>query len=116
MNYNSKTPKGVKDRSYTPIKIPFHKENTYQQALEKAKIVWKGTSKSNFFLADGTGSSIYCENFTLDMPDGSTETLPWTLSNYLRVSCIRYPSRARIYCVYKELDGKIKVCSHFVVI
>ena len=105
MNYNSQTQRGRKERSFTPVKVTFHKDNTYQQVLTKAKTVWAKKSRGDFFLADGTGSSISCESFTLDLPDGTSEVLPWTMSNYLHVSGIRYPSRARLYCVRFSEEG-----------
>ena len=54
-----------------------------------------------YFLADGTRTDVASCAFKIDLADGSKETLPWTLSNYLKVSNIKYPSRLRLYCVRK---------------
>ena len=66
-----------------------------------------GAVKKNYeyFLADGSGIAIDSCSFDLNLPDGSKETLPWTLSNYLRVSNVKYPSRVRLYCVRKLRTG-----------
>ena len=63
------------------------------------KCVWgKQLNTYKYFLADGSGTAIGSNCFHVDLPNGSKETLPWTLSNYLKVS-VQYPSRLRIYCV-----------------
>ena len=101
MVYDSQLQRGVQDRSFTPIKVAFHKDSTHEQMLSKCvESVWKDAPQnSNFFLSDGFGSSITSKNFEIDLADGTKEIVSWSLANYLRVACIRYPSRARLYCV-----------------
>ena len=96
--------RGIFDRSFTTIKIPFHKDCSSTDMLNKcAECVWEKSAAGDYtyYLADGSGTAIGSSSFIVDQPDGSQQTLPWTLSNYLRVSGIRYPSRLRLYCVRK---------------
>ena len=51
--------------------------------------VWPGakdTENYRYSLADGSA-------FSIDLPDGGKDSLPWTHNNYLRVSNIKYASR-----------------------
>lgn len=59
---------------------------------------------SEFYLADSKGVPIW----TSDMISIDEESeIPWTLINYIHYSNVRYPSKARIYCVQK---GKFVLC------
>lgn len=111
MEYDSSKMKGVMDRSFTCVKLAFHKDCSALDMLNKCQeVVWnKGHKNYQYFLADGSGTAIDSGSFELDLPDGSKESLPWTLSNYLKVSNIRYPSRARLYCVRKLCTGIINI-------
>ena len=119
MVYDSRLQRGVQDRSFTPIKVAFHKDSTHEQMLSKfVESVWKDAPQnSNFFLSDGSGSSITSKNFEIDLADGTKEIVSWSLANYLRVACIRYPSRARLYCVRippEHLDSQLLVYRYYV--
>lgn len=119
MVYDSRLQRGVQDRSFTPIKVAFHKDSTHEQMLSKCvESVWKDAPQnSNFFLSDGSGSSITSKNFEIDLADGTKEIVSWSLANYLRVACIRYPSRARLYCVRippEHLDSQLLVYRYYV--
>ena len=62
--------------------------------------VFNNTSEgTTFYLSDGSGHRITDSDFSIDLPDGTKECLPWTLRNYMRVSCVKFPSRTRLYCV-----------------
>ena len=37
----------------------------------------------------------------IDNDDGEEESIPWTLETYIRLSSVRYASKARLYC-YKK--------------
>ena len=69
MVYDSRLQRGVQDRSFTPIKVAFHKDSTHEQMLSKfVESVWKDAPQnSNFFLSDGSGSSITSKNFEIDL-------------------------------------------------
>ena len=107
MEYDFEKMRGIMDRSFASIKIAFHNDSASLDVLNKCcETVW-GSKKRNYeyFLADGSGIAINSCSFDLNLPDGSKETLPWTLSNYLRVSNVKYPSRVRLYCVRKLRTG-----------
>jgi hypothetical protein len=96
--------KGMMDRKFINIKIPFHKDCSGIDMLDKCKeAVWGAEAGKDYeyFLADGSGTTLDTNSFSIDHPNGVKETLPWTLNNYLRVSNIKYPSRLRLYCIRK---------------
>ena len=108
MEYNYDKAKAVLDKSFKMVKIPFHKDSPASDITRRCQeVVWGDSQLSNdsfdYYLADGTGMAIDAQDqFVLDKPDGSSPTsVPWTLYNYLQVSNVKYPSRARIYCVRK---------------
>ena len=92
-------PKNQKGK-FKPIKIPFHCESTYKEILEKCQeILWPNERNANFFLA---GTSIQAGGqFEL-----AKTIIPWTLQNYLKVSQITFPSRARIYLVNEDSTSR----------
>ena len=98
----TKKQKGTQDRSFTPIKVAIHRDSNHQQVLTKSiASVWSDAPEgSQFFLSDGSGCTITNNDFNVDHRNGTTESISWTLANYLQVSGIRYPSRARLYCVH----------------
>ena len=113
MEFDVGRAKGIFDRSFTTIKIPFHKDCSSTDMLNKCvECVWGKSAVEpgdyTYYLADGGGSAIGSSSFVVDQPDGSQQTLPRTLSNYLKVSGIRYPSRLRLYCVRKFECGRLK--------
>ena len=57
---------------------------------------------AQFFIADSR-SSIISDKIELDTIDG-VEELPWTLKRYMAVSNMKYPSKARFYCLRKGKD------------
>ena len=53
--------------------------------------------------------SIHSGDFIqIDNDDGEEECIPWTLEAYIRLSSIRYASKARLYCVKKFIEGTCK--------
>ena len=106
MYHDDKLGRGKVDRTFTLMKVNFDREETYNRMLEKSKrLVWGEFSEGdNYYLADGSGSCIEQSQFEVGTNSGKQEVLPWTLSNYLKVSNIKFPSRARIYCVWKRSD------------
>ena len=92
MEYDSEKLHGVLDKSFLSVKVPFHKDCTSKDKLKKCKEnVW-GTGDDahyEYLLADGSGTVIGETDFNIDLPSGEKETLPWTLSNYLRVSNVK---------------------------
>lgn len=71
--------------------------------LEKCKEALYSSEELNdaaeYYLADSRGS-IISDKIVLDSNDG-VEELQWTLSSYISVSNMKYPSKARFYCLRK---------------
>ena len=62
--------------------------------------------ESHYYLADSKGIPIWSDNtISIDGSEGEEE-IPWTLKNYIQYSNVRYPSKAKFYCVEK---GKIEI-------
>ena len=92
MVYNDKLQKGVQVRSFTPVKVAFYKESTHAEVLKKCtKSVWKDDTSDfdDFYLSDGSGSLISADDICIDIRENKT-IFPWTLSNYLKVSGIKF--------------------------
>jgi len=106
MIHDDKTSRGKADRHYSMMKINFDPENGYEEVLKKSqRLTWPGI-KGKFYLSDGSGSSIQQPQFEITGADGSTDIIPWTLENFIKISNAKFPSRTRLYCVRKELQGK----------
>ena len=65
--------RGLFDRSFKPVKVPIHCEALYDNILSQCKqVVWsddKEIDTHRFYLADGSGASIYAGgNFELTSP------------------------------------------------
>lgn len=109
MEYDHNRVKGTLDKSFPSVKLAFHKDCSAAVMLTKCKdSVWpeesawpEASNNYQYYIADGTGTAVGLSAFNIDLPSGAKETLPWTLSNYLKVSNIKYPSRLRLYCVRK---------------
>ena len=113
MEYNYRRLKGVMDRSFSPTKLPFHKDCSYNDFLAKCKeCVWGNDDSQQehfeYFIADGAGIALQT-SFEIDSP--TKATIPWTLSSYLKVTNLIYPSRARLYCVRKLVCPGIFIAS-----
>lgn len=114
MEFEAGKAKGILDRSFPSVKIPIHKDSSYADLNEKCReCVWGDPSNEyKYYMADGTGTAIGSNSFSIDLEDKTKTVLPWTLSNYLKVSGVKYPSRLRLYCVRKFETGGcyIMVC------
>lgn len=61
-----------------------------------------------YYIANGQGISICNDHhICVDNVDGEEEHIPWTLQTYIKLSSIRYASKARFYCVKKFIEGKL---------
>ena len=114
MEFDYPKMKGIMDRSFNSVKVPFHKDSSAMDMTKKSReIVWGKKEKNyDYFIADGSGTAISADSssFDIDLPNGEKEHLPWTLNNYLQVSGVKYASRLRLYCVRKLMSSG-KVCS-----
>ena len=86
----------------------------YERVLQKCVAsVYPGTAadcNSDFYVANGRGLPICCgDNIAIDNDQGEEELIPWSLGMYIKLS-IRYASKARFYCVKKDLGIKLIFC------
>ena len=72
--------------------------------LEKCREVYSEEQKNaKFYIADSRGIPIWnSDTITIDVDNGTKE-LEWNLSRYIHLSNVKYPSKARYYCVRKGL-------------
>jgi hypothetical protein len=112
MEYDPERAKGILDKSFASVKVPIHRDSSAPSMLQKCQdAVWGKSHEYIYFIADGSGSSICTSStFNIELADGSKQELPWTLSNYMKVSNIKYPSRLRLYCV-RKLSSKFATSS-----
>ena len=55
-----------------------------------------------YYISNGRGMPIYSgEHIHVDNDDVVEELIPWTLEAYIKLSNIKYPSKARFYYVKK---------------
>ena len=92
MYYCQRRGRGVAIRGEARNMI-FRRSTTYKRMLEKCTEVYPEEERSNaeFYVADTRG-------FPIDLDDGPQE-MPWTLGTHIRLSNVKYPSKAKYYCV-----------------
>ena len=57
-----------------------------------------------YYLSDNSGLPITIDgNIILQKRNGNRESHPWTLTNWLRISGVRYYTRTKLFCVQKDL-------------
>lgn len=101
MYFCSRRSRGILERAAAK-NIIFRRDCTYKRMLDKcieAVYSTEETQDAEFFIADSRGS-IISETIELDSEDG-VEELPWTLMRYISISNVKYPSKARFYCLRK---------------
>lgn len=98
--------RGILRRGSPPVNIIFNKHCSYQHMLERCISTLKYDNKNEeyeYYLADSKGVPIWTKDtISIDEETGERE-IPWTLINYIHYSNVKYPSKARIYCVEKDI-------------
>ena len=57
-----------------------------------------------YYLSDSSGLPICMNGKTiLQKRNGNRESHPWTLTNWLKMSGVRYYTRTKLFCVQKNL-------------
>lgn len=121
MYYCCKRSRGILEK--VPAKsIVFHRDCSHERMLEKCKSIYSDEELkgAEFYIADSRGAAI-CSTIQLDS-DGNDKEVTWTLSRYMSLSNMKFPSKARFYCVRKgkrsfTLHSRIKcstlaICMH----
>ena len=101
MRYEECLQRGAVDRSWKLEKLSFHRDSAYNTVKKICQeATWPEEEDGvDFYIADGSGVSIEKEKLEVLSDDGKKNFVSWTLSNYLKISHIKFPSRARLYCV-----------------
>lgn len=90
------------------MNVVFREDVTYERMLEKCvETVYPPEKRvgAEFYLANGGGIAICpsSKKFSVDTSDSQSQEIEWTLMQYISLSGVKYPSKARIYCVRKEV-------------
>lgn len=101
--------KGILDRQFVTQSIVFRKDMAYPRVLDKcicAVFPDEVQDGCDYYVSNGRGMPIYTgEHIRVDNEDGVEELIPWTLETYIKLSNIKYPSKARFYCVKRFTGG-----------
>ena len=66
------------------------------------------TKNCEYYVANGRGMPICTDEYIqIDDDEGKEECIPWTLQAYIKLSSIKYASKARFYCVKKYITGTL---------
>ena len=103
--------KGILDKQFVAQSMVFRKDVTYPRMLEKCiSVVFPDDSSDGgkYYMSNGRGMPI-CdgEYIRVDNDEGKEELIPWTLETYIKLSNIKYASKAHFYCV-KDYTAGIK--------
>ena len=104
MVYSHNKGKGVIDRGFGTRKIFIHKQVSYNRFLQRIKreVFPGGPENATYYIADSSGVAIMSgEIISVEDAAGNEQKLQWTLETFLKVSNIRYQSRAKFFCVKK---------------
>lgn len=85
--------------------IIFRKNTTYQRMLERCKEIYTEEEQENadFYVADSRGTPIWSsDKIKIDVANGSEE-FEWTLHRHIQLSNVKYPSKAKYYCVRRGI-------------
>ena len=106
MYYCYKRGRGVLEKIQAK-NIVFNKNCSYERMLEKCRVVYtdEELKDAEIYIADSRGARI-CNKLVLDS-DGKEVEVDWTLSKYISLSNMKYPSKARFYCVRKGKDSQL---------
>ena len=97
--------KGILDKQFVSVGVVFRRDMSYQRVLEKCISVVFPTSTpgDEYYIANGRGMPICdADCIRMDNEKGIEEKVPWTLETYIKLSHIRYASKARFYCVKRS--------------
>lgn len=102
MYYCKRRGKGIAVRGGAQ-NIVFRRDCTYKRMLERCINIYSQQDRANaeFYIADTRGFPIWnSDKIVIDVESG-TEELEWTLGRHIRLSNVKYPSKAKFYCVRK---------------
>lgn len=82
-------------------------DSTYSRMLEKCVgELYSNTAdieQYDFYIADSRSVAIWnSDDLEYDEEGGGTRKCSWTLSNYIKLSCVKFPSKVKFFCVKQE--------------
>ncbi len=117
MAYNHKLRKPIFDKEFGFIKVFVLKKDIYPDLVRRcAYHVFPDSVNfdgSKFYLGDANGHRIDDDDLMVLRSDGSSQMVPWCLSQYLEIRGTRYPSKVKFTIVHKSIpegDTKGKAC------
>ena len=90
--------KGVHIRGVNLKNILLRADCTYQRMLFKCvqEIFPDENEQYDFYIADSRGAEVWNgDNIKVDGEDGNVIECQWTLEKYIKLSGLKYPSKAR---------------------
>lgn len=109
MYHCPKRGRGVHVRASELKNIVIRDDCSYQRLLDKCvreMYSIEEQEKASFYIADKGGIPIWTSDkieVDIEGTGHTTEEREWTLRQYILLSGIKYPSRAKLYCVRKGL-------------
>ena len=105
MCFSHQKGKAVIERAFKPVQVFVHKQAAYSMVLEKLKKEIFGANAptaAQYYIAKANVIPVSTgDTITMAQADGAEHQVPWSLETYLKVSRIKYPSKAQFYCVQK---------------
>ena len=95
--------KGILDKCVPFKKLTFHKKSSYNRVLAKCISVLYPDNKEPatlYYLANSEGHHICMDGVIVI--EGAKESVPWNLDMYIKILHVHFPSKVKLYCVYKE--------------
>ena len=110
MTFCHQKEKAIIDRAFKPFQVFVHKQAAYSVVLEKVKKEIFGANaltSAEYYIAKANGIPVSTgDTITMAQADRTEQQVPWSLETYLKVSRIKYQSKAQFYCVQK-LPGNL---------
>lgn len=108
MYYCERRGRGIAIRSSAQNMV-FRRDCSYQRMLERCMEVYSDDERQNseFYVADSRGVPIWSsDKITVDTEEGQEE-LEWTLIRHIKLSNVKYPSKAKYFCVRKGMSHQL---------
>lgn len=107
MYHCDKRGKGIHIRGGKLVNVLLRSDSNYERMLTKCVqeiFPDEDKNKFDFYIADSRGAEVWNgDKIKIDGGEGtSQEECLWTLEQYIKLSRVKYPSKAKFFCVKKE--------------
>lgn len=111
MHFSHEKNKPLPDKEFGLVRVFVHDEASYTSVVAKfQKELFPDQppdENTEYYIADLRGVPVAVgDNIHIQKSDGTQEKVQWSLRSYLKLSGIKYQSRARLYCVQKIHEGE----------